>query len=129
MGHGFTSGAATFFTWEGVPMYLTRAAVSVTVAGVHDLGGPGSQLAHDMWFVVDDPGLMGTARRVVPSALSLIGEPVTFAVHPEDYEAFLGRHGFRVVDCALAGELQARFAPGSRAVIDDSMYVLCAERT
>jgi methyltransferase (TIGR00027 family) len=127
--HGFTSGARTFFTWEGVPMYLTRAAVSATLAGVHDLGGPGSQLAHDMWFVVDDPGFMGTARRVVPSALSLIGEPVTFAVHPEDYEAFLDRHGFRVVDCALASELQARFAPGSRAVIDDSMYVLCAERT
>jgi methyltransferase (TIGR00027 family) len=126
--HGFTAGARTFFTWEGVPMYLTRAAVSATLAGVHELGGPGSQLAHDMWFVVDDPGLMGTARRVVPSALSLIGEPVTFAVHPEDYEAFLGRHGFRVIDCALASELQARFAPDSRAVIDDSMYVLCAER-
>ena len=125
---GFAAGAATFFTWEGVPMYLTRAAVTATVAGVHDLGGPGSQLAHDMWFVVDDPGLLGTARRVVPSALSLIGEPVTFAVHPEDYEGFLGRHGFRVVDQALASELQARYAPGGRAVLDDSMYVLCAER-
>ena len=126
---GFESGAKTFFTWEGVPMYLTRAAVTSTVTGVHELGGPGSQLAHDMWFVVDDPGPLGTARRVVPSALSLIGEPVTFAVHPEDYEAFLGRHGFRVVDCALASELQARYAPDARAVLDDSMYVLCAERS
>jgi methyltransferase (TIGR00027 family) len=126
---GFEPGRPTFFTWEGVPMYLTRAAVTATVAGVHDLGGPGSQLAHDMWFLVDDPGLFGTARRVVPSALSLIGEPVTFAVHPEDYEGFLGRHGFRVIDTALASELQARYAPGARAVLDDSMYVLCAERT
>ena len=126
---GFATGAQTFFTWEGVPMYLTRAAVAATLDGVHDLGGPGSQIAHDMWFLVDDPGLMGTARRVVPSALSLIGEPVTFAVHPEDYEAFLGRHGFRFVEWALASELQTRYAPGSRAVLDDSMYVLCAERT
>ena len=125
---GFTAGASTFFTWEGVPMYLTRAAVAATLDGVHDLGGPGSQLAHDMWFLVDDPGLFGTARRVVPSALSLIGEPVTFAVHPEDYEAFLDRHGFRVVDVLLASELQARYAPDARAVLDDSMYVLCAER-
>jgi methyltransferase (TIGR00027 family) len=125
---GFVLGALTFFTWEGVPMYLTRAAVTATVADVHDLGGPGSQLAHDMWFVVDDPGLLGTVRRVVPGALSLIGEPVTFAVHPEDYEAFLGRHGFRVVDRALASELQARYAPVGRAVLDDSMYVVCAER-
>lgn len=125
---GFASGATTFFTWEGVPMYLTRAAVAATLAGVHDLGGPGSRLAHDMWFLVDDPGMLGTARRILPTALSLIGEAVTFAVHPEDYEALLARHGFRMVDCALASELQARYAPDARAVLDDSMYVLCAER-
>lgn len=125
---GFVTGERTFFTWEGVPMYLTRAAVATTLDGVHDLGGPGSQVAHDMWFLVDDPGLFGTARRVVPGALSLIGEAVTFAVHPEDYDAFLGRHGFKVVECLLSSELQARYAPGSRALLDDSMYVLCAAR-
>jgi len=55
--------------------------------------------------------------------------PVTFGVHPEDYEALLGRHGFAVVDLALASELQARYAPQVRATLDDSMYVLTAERT
>jgi methyltransferase (TIGR00027 family) len=125
---GFVAGVTTFFTWEGVPMYLTRAAVTATLDSVRGLAGPGSRLAHDMWFLVDDPGPLGTARRIVPSALSLIGEPVTFAVHPEDYEALLGRHGLRVVDCAVASELQARYAPDVRAVLDDSMYVLCAER-
>jgi methyltransferase (TIGR00027 family) len=125
---GFDSGLRTFFTWEGVPMYLTRAAVTTTLDSVRALAAPGSQLAHDMWFVVDDPGPLGTARRIVPSALSLIGEPVTFAVHPEDYEAILGRHGFRVVESLLASELQARYAPDAVAVLDDSMYVLCAER-
>lgn len=125
---GFDGGATTFFTWEGVPMYLTRAAVTGTLDSIRDLSGPGSRLAHDMWFVVDDPGPLGTARRIMPSALSLIGEPVTFAVHPEDYDALLGRHGFTVVDRALASELQARYAPDVVAVLDDSMYVLCAER-
>ena len=125
---GFEVGEVTFFTWEGVPMYLTRAAVTATLDSVRELGGPGSQLAHDLWFLVDDPGPLGTARRVVPSALSLIGEPVTFAVHPEDYEALLERHGFTVIDRALASELQARYAPDAVAVLDDSMYVLCAER-
>ncbi len=126
---GFEAGARTFFTWEGVPMYLTRAAVTATLDSIRDLAGPSSRLAHDMWFLVDDPGPLGTARRIVPSALSLIGEPVTFAVHPEDYDALLGRHGFRVVDGALSSELQARYAPDALAVVDDSMYVLCAERT
>ena len=125
---GFKVGKRTFFTWEGVPMYLTRAAVKASLDAVHQLGGTGSQIAHDMWYLVDDPGPFGTARRTAPSALSLIGEPVTFGVHPEDYEAFLGRHGFRMIDLALPSELQARYAPDSRAALDDSMYVLVAER-
>ena len=125
---GFRAGDRTFFVWEGVPMYLTRAAVKATLDAVHELGGEGSQIAHDMWYLVDDPGPLGAARRSAPGALSLIGEPVTFGVHPEDYDCFLGRHGFALVDLALASELQARFAPDSRAVVDDSLYVLTAER-
>jgi methyltransferase (TIGR00027 family) len=125
---GFSVGEPTFFTWEGVPMYLTRAAVKATLDAVHELGGDGSQIAHDMWFLVDDPGPLGTARRTAPGALSLIGEAVTFGVHPEDYESFLDRHGFRIVDLALASELQGRYAPGTRGVVDDSLYVLTAER-
>lgn len=125
---GFTVGAPTFFTWEGVPMYLTRAAVKATLDAVHELSADGSQIAHDMWFLVDDPGPLGTARRTAPGALSLIGEPVTFGVHPEDYDHFLSRHGFRIVDLALASELQARYAPDTNAVLDDSLYVLTAER-
>jgi methyltransferase (TIGR00027 family) len=126
---GFEVGRPTFFTWEGVPMYLTRAAVKGTLDAVHDLGGDGSQISHDMWHLVDDPGPLGTARRSVPNALSLIGEPVTFGVHPEDYEHLLARHGFRLVDIASASELQERYAPGTVAAVDDSLYVLVAERT
>jgi hypothetical protein len=61
-------------------------------------------------------------------ARRLIGEPVTFGVHPEDYEHFLRHHGFRIIDLALASELHARYAPDIPAVIDDSLYVLAAER-
>jgi methyltransferase (TIGR00027 family) len=125
---GFAIGASTFVTWEGVPMYLTRAAVTATLDAVHELCADGSQIAHDMWFLVDDPGPFGTARRTAPAALSLIGEPVTFGVHPEDYDHLLRRHGLRIVDLAFASELQARYAPDSRATLDDSLYVLAAER-
>jgi methyltransferase (TIGR00027 family) len=125
----FDVGALTFFVWEGVPMYLTRAAVTSTLDAIHALSADGSQLAHDMWFLVDEPGPLGTARRSAPGALSLIGEPVTFGVHPEDYEALLQRHGFALLDLALASALQARYAPDARAVLDDSLYVLTAERT
>ena len=125
---GYAGGDSTYFVWEGVPMYLTRAAVKATLDAVHELSGRGTQIAHDMWYLVDDPGPVGTARRSAPGALSLIGEPVTFGVHPEDYEAFMRRHGFRIIDLALASELHARYAPGTRAMVDDSLYVLCAQR-
>jgi len=125
---GCTLDGLTFFVWEGVPMYLTRATVTSTLDAVHALSADGSQIAHDMWYLVDEPSPLGSARRAAPAALSLIGEPVTFGVHPEDYEALLGRHGFAVVDLALASELQARYAPQVRATLDDSMYVLTAER-
>jgi methyltransferase (TIGR00027 family) len=125
---GFVPGARTFFTWEGVPMYLTRAAVKATLQAVHAMSGAGSAIAHDMWYLVDDPSPMGTARRMMPSALSFIGEPVTFSVHPEEVDHFLGRQGFRVTELATAPELQARYAPGERALLDESMYVLAAER-
>ena len=109
-------------------MYLTRAAVKGTLDAVHDLSSDGSQIAHDMWYLVDDPSLLGTARRNAPSALSLIGEPVTFGVHPEDYDCLLARHGFRTIDLALASQLQACYTPDVPVMVDDSMYVLCAER-
>ena len=108
-------GGSTFFVWEGVPMYLTRVAVKATLDAVHQLSADGSQIAHDMWFLVDEPGTLGTARRSAPGALSLIGEPVTFGMHPEDYEYFLQRHGFHLLDLAFPSELQARFAPETRA--------------
>jgi methyltransferase (TIGR00027 family) len=125
---GLDVGAVTFVTWEGVPMYLTRAAVKATLDAVRVLTGEGSEIAHDLWTVVDDPGPLGTARRLAPGALSFIGEPVTFCIHPEDIGAFYERHGFAVVDTVTGEDLLARYARGSRALIDPSMYAVTARR-
>lgn len=125
---GFVTGARTFFTWEGVPMYLTRPSVKATLQSVWDISGPGSAIAHDMWFPVDDPGPMGTARRLAPGVLSFIGEPVTFCIHPEEIDCFLRRQGFAITELTLAGGLQDRYAAGERALLDESLYVLVAER-
>ena len=126
---GFRVGGRTFFAWEGVPMYLTRAAVKASLNAVWEMSGPGSVISHDMWHLVDDPSFTGSARRLAPSALSFIGEPVTFSIHPEEMGYFLRRHGFEMTELASAQALLDRFAPGARALIDESMYVLAAERT
>jgi methyltransferase (TIGR00027 family) len=124
---GFETGALTFFTWEGVPMYLTRAAVKGTLDAVHSLAGTGSRIAHDMWTVVDDPSPLGTARRLAPNALSFIGEPITFCVHPDEIGAFYDNRGYDVVDVVTGDELVERYAPGSRALVDPSVYALVAQ--
>ena len=123
---GLEAGAVTFVTWEGVPMYLTRAAVKATLDAVHAVVGTGSAIAHDMWMLVDDPGLMGTARRIAPSALSFIGEPVTFSVHPEEVGWFYEQRGFEVTNIVTADDLLQRYSPGERALVDPSLYALTA---
>jgi methyltransferase (TIGR00027 family) len=124
---GMEVGGLTFVTWEGVPMYLTRAAVKATLDAVHALTGPGSLIAHDMWTVVDDPSPMGTVRRLAPTALSFIGEPVTFSVHPEEIDAFYDRRGYDVVEVVTGDELRSRYGAG-RALVDPSIYALVARR-
>lgn len=124
---GFVPGKPTFFVWEGVSMYLRRAAVKSTLAALHQLGGPGSQVAFDAWHLLDDPSLMATAHRTGANLLSLIGEPVTFSLHPEDAVDFCGRLGWRITDVADAGELERRYIRDGRRVYPAS-YVAVAER-
>lgn len=108
---GFAAGVQTMVIWEGVAMYLTRAAVKDTLSSVRSLVGEGSELAMDMWYVVDDPGVAGSAVRTAANALSLIGEPVTFPLHPEEAPHFVGRFGWRVNDIADHDDMQRRYSP------------------
>lgn len=124
---GFHDGARTFVVWEGVIPYLTRAAIKHTIGELHALCGDASMLAMDSWFVVDEPGPMGSARRAAPGAIALIGEPVTFAMHPEDMPDFLRRLEYEVVDLADAAELEARYCADGRKV-EPSLFVVAARR-
>ena len=124
---GFRRGAPTFVVWEGVIPYLTRSTIKSTLNALHDLCGPRSMVAMDCWFLVDEPGPMGSARRAAPGAIALIGEPVTFAMHPEDMPDFLRRLEYDVVDLADASKLEHRYCHDGRSV-EPSMYVVAARR-
>jgi len=125
---GFRPGARTFFTWEGVSMYLTRAAVKSTLGALHALGGPGSVLTVDFWQLLDSPDLIATAHRVSAGFLHLLGEPITFGIHPEDGEAFLGRLGWEVNDLADAAELARRYAADGRPIYPANFVVRAVRR-
>lgn len=124
---GFLPGGRTFFIWEGVSMYLTRDAVKQTLSLINDVGGAGSELCCDFWFLLDAPDLRAAAHRLSASLLQLLGEPVLFGIHPEDAAAFLASLGFTVDDLAMAPSLRERYLRDHRDVYP-AMYVLRAQR-
>lgn len=112
----FERGAPTFFIWEGVSMYLTRSSVKRTLTQLRDLGGPGSELVMDYWFMLDDPTWVATAHRTGPNLLYLLGEPITFGIHPEDVGHFFQRLGLELVETVEAEELERRYVKDDRRV-------------
>lgn len=120
---GFVRGAATFVVWEGVSMYLTRAAVKATLGLVRTLCAPGTELVLDCWFLLDAPDLRAAAHRFSANLLHLLGEPVLFGIHPEDVGAFLSREGFALVDLADAAALTQRYVRDQRTVYPANFVV------
>ena len=45
----------------------------------------------DLWHLPEGSDLMSAAHRLSASALYLVGEPVTFPIHPEDAGPFVKR--------------------------------------
>jgi len=123
---GFRAGRPTFVAWEGVVPYLSRAAVEATLTDLRGLLGRGSTLALDLW---DGGGsdALAPLRRFGAWTLSLVGEPVTFAVLPPVASQLLASYGLDVIDLAEAAELTARYATAGR-VAAASLYLVAASR-
>ncbi len=113
---GFVAGKKTVVTWEGVSMYLPRAAVKDTLRTLAELVGPGSTLGMDFWVSTDSPTLRGTFHRVSGAFLWALGEPVTFGVHPEDCAGLLAREGWTLTDTATHDVLEQRYIADGRRV-------------
>lgn len=113
---GFDPTARTAWAWEGVSMYLRRAAVVRTLEAVAAHSASGSTLGMDLWFLLDDPDLRATWMRASANLLSLLGEPITFGLHPDDAEDFLRRRGLTLRERVDAGALQRHVVPDGRAV-------------
>ena len=113
---GFIDHRRTFVVWEGVSMYLTRRAVEGTLGTIVSLVAPGSELALDLWYLLDEPDLASTLYRLTPHALHLIGEPITFGIHPDDIAGFLDRAGFGLLSLCTADGLEARYVRDGRRI-------------
>ncbi len=125
-GAGLRQGARTFFIWEGVAMYLSRDAVKGTLTELRDMSAARSEIALDFWRLPEGADALSAAARLSANALDLIGEPVTFAIHPEDAAPFLQRLGYRVVEIAESPSLEQRYVRDRRRVYGAAYLVHAA---
>ncbi len=125
---GFKPERSTFVVWEGVSMYLTRAAVKETLGTLHTLCGPDSRLVMDWWFMVDAPDAVSTVLRMSPQMLHLLGEPITLGIHPEDVGGFCERAGWPAAEVVGSVELEKRYVRDQRHIMP-AMYVTRLERS
>src|SRR5204863_2963488 len=71
---GFDRQARTLWIWEGVVMYLTRAAMQATLGDVSAMSAPGSILA--VTYAQPDLVLMPLLRGVARLFFAALGEPL-----------------------------------------------------
>lgn len=121
--NGFVAGKKTVVTWEGVSMYLPRAAVKATLKTLSELLGAGSVLTMDFWVPTDSATLSGTFHRVSGAFLWALGEPVTFGVHPEDCGGLLAREGWTLTEVATHDVLEQRYLRDDRRVYPHNFVV------
>ena len=114
---GCKAGERTLFLWEGGAMYRNRAEVKASLSAIRGLSGPGSLLVMDGW-----------SQNPVQNRPLLLGQPIRFAIHPEDLSGLLSRMGFEITDIADAEELRRRFPPeGARGT--PACFVISARLT
>jgi methyltransferase (TIGR00027 family) len=106
---GFHAGEPAFFSWLGVTMYLTRAAVLGTLGYIAAL----PQRSGVVFDYAVPPATLNPMRRVlvraVMSRVAAAGEPWKSFFDPRELAAELRALGFRQLEDLGPDELNARF--------------------
>jgi methyltransferase (TIGR00027 family) len=111
---GFDRQAPAFFSWLGVSMYLTEAAVMETLRTIAGLA-PGSEVVFD--FTVPVSSLSPAGRRVRAAAADYVanlGEPWITFFEPSELQARLRQTGFSEATLFGAAEANQRYFAARR---------------
>ena len=106
---GFDPAVRTFWIWEGVVVYLTREAISTTLATVSALSAPGSRIA-----LTYSPRRMlrGIVVPLAQRAVELVGEPLRSPLAPEEMNAILRAAELSRISDESSEEWSQRYWPG-----------------
>lgn len=104
---GFSRDVVTFWIWEGVTPYLTRAAVEDTLRAVADLSAAGSRVA--ITYIRPAKHMGHAIDRVAAFLGGLVGEHLRSQLHREEMASLLGGLGFRVMADEADADLADRY--------------------
>jgi len=111
-GAGFDAAAPALFSWLGVTMYLTEAAVEATLRFVASCG-PGTEIV--LTYIPPDEYLDDNSRTFLAAMSALAaagGEPVMTSWAPDEFEALAVRCGLAVADHPTMDDLRDRYFGG-----------------
>jgi methyltransferase (TIGR00027 family) len=109
----FRSDQQAFFSWLGVSMYLTRAAVMSTLEYIAALP-QGSGVVFDYATALPNPSRPSFLRRVLMRRVAAVDEPWKTFFDPPALEAALRTLGFAHTTDLGPDELNTRFFSGRR---------------
>ncbi len=109
---GFDIGAATFFSWLGVVMYLTEEATMSTFSFIASTP-PGGGVVFDFAVPRESLNWMGRlALDAISRRVAAAGEPFRTFFDPHTLSEKLAKIGFHSVETLGAEEINARYFTG-----------------
>jgi methyltransferase (TIGR00027 family) len=104
----FRSNQASFFSWLGVTMYLTRAANLATLRAISACALPGSEL---VLTYVDERLLDSTSEafQALQSRVTSMGEPFLSGFDPKEFAATLKQCGLELLEDLPAAEAAVKY--------------------
>ncbi len=108
---GFARDQKTFYVWEGVTYFISRAGVDSTMRYIAENSAPDSRIVFD-YMLADvvlgkDYSAYGARRTVYHVAHR--GEPYVFGIAPRQLETFINRRGLALVSDLGPAELSRRY--------------------
>lgn len=119
---GFDSSSRAVFIWEGVTMYLPRAAIESTLSIVQHASASGSCLLTTYY----DRAAEARTRFARP-LFSIIGEPLRSSFSRDDIREIFSAHDFEIEADDGDDEWGERYV-GSKPMLDMSERLVTARR-
>ena len=113
---GFDPTVKSFFSWLGVPYYLSAEAIGKTLAELSSLCADGSTLVFDY----PDENFFDAEKKRIQNTVMMAeagGEPMKTAFSYGELEKLLGEHGFLIYELLTPDNIQRDIIDKSEADI------------